>query len=175
MKFLYSILFFALPFLSMAQEKASIGMSLAQVKHIYPNAQVDSNENGITLSRPDTCYQLDGTWGYRFKEDKLMWIFFHRSFKEINGTNFQKCLSSTRQLIKDFTHFYGKADTALPGDTTFIDPVKHRHWGYNVLEARWKNFNGMKIKIQFDFLGGKGDYAFLVIINYFDKDYPYYD
>lgn len=160
---------------TVAQEKATIGMTLDEVKKIYPSIKTDSNENGITFSRLDNLYGLDDSWGYRFTENKLTWIFFHKYIKEFNDTNFSKCLVATRRLVKDYTKFYGKPDTTIIGDTTFVDPFKKKHWGYDVIEVRWKNYNGMKIKIEFTFLGGKGEYCLLFQIHYFDKNYPYYD
>ena len=158
-----------------AQEKATIGMSLDEVKKIYPSIKIDSNQNGITLSRPANIYGLDDSWGYRFTENKLTWIYVHKYIEEINESNFKKCLIATRQIIKEYTKFYGKPDNTIIGDTTYIDPYKKNHWGYDVMEVRWKNYKGMKIKIEFTFMGSKGEYSLLVNINYFDKDYPYYD
>jgi hypothetical protein len=158
-----------------AQEKAIIGMTITEVNRVYPGIKKDSNENGITLSRPVKLYGLEGYQGYRFKDSKLYWIFFDKYINNITAENFNLCLSATNNLIRDFTVQYGQPDTLIKGDTTFKDPNKVRHWGYDVLEARWKDFNNMKIKVEFTFMGGKGQYSFLVKISYFDKLYPYYD
>lgn len=158
-----------------AQEKVIIGMTIKEVKKIYPAIKTDMNENGTTLSRPDNLYGLDDDWGYRFTGNKLTWIFFDKYINEINDGNFRKCLSATRQLVQDYTNLYGKPDTIIIGDTTFVDPFKKQHWGYDIIEAQWENYNNMKIKIEFTFMGGKGEYNFLVKICYFDKNYPYYD
>jgi hypothetical protein len=56
-----------------------------------------------------------------------------------------------------------------------VDPLKKMHYGYDVLEARWKNYGGQKMKVEFTFFGSKGDYQFIVMITHFDKDYPYYE
>jgi hypothetical protein len=175
MKYIWIILFLSFPSINLAQEKAAIGMTIKEFKKTYPLAKSDSNENGITFSRLDTLYSLSEEWGYRFKEGKLNWIFFMKYIDEIKEANFKRCLYATRQLINDYTHHIGKPDTTAIGDTNFIDPYKKRHWGYEVMEARWKNYNGMKVKIEFTFLGGKGEYSFLVKVNYFDKAYPDYD
>ena len=175
MKRLWIILFLTFPLLTFAQEKVTIGMTIEDVRKIYPNLKTATYQNETTLSRPEKLYGLDGSWGYRFKGNKLDWIFFDTYFNDINTINFSLCLSATRQLIIDYTKIYGKPDSTIIGDTTFIDPIKKKHWGYDVMEVRWKNYNGMKIKIEFTFMGGKGEYAFLVKINYFEKNYPYYD
>jgi len=150
-------------------------MTIDEVKKIYPNLKSTTYENTITLERPETLYGLEDKWGYRFEGGKLTWIFFDKYINEINDTNFHKCLSATRHLINDYTRFYGMPDTTIVGDTNFIDPYKKHHWGYGVMETRWKNYNNMKIKVEFNFMGGKGQYSFLVKICFFDKNYPYYD
>jgi hypothetical protein len=135
--------------------------------------------NGLALTgqwgRDEEIHGLSGGWAYNFENGKLNWMLYDKYIDQINKANFTKCLSATRQIIKDYTSAYGKADTTIIGDTTFVDPVNKRHWGYDVIEVRWKNFNGMKIKVEFTFMGGKGDYHFLVKMTWFDKNYPYYD
>ena len=63
----------------------------------------------------------------------------------------------------------------IEGKQKFVDPYKTKHWGYDVLEARWKNAGGQKMKVEFTFMGGKGEYHLIVVITHFDKDYPYYE
>ena len=150
-------------------------MTIDQVTKIYSNLKSTKYENTITLERPDTLYGLDDSWGYRFEDEKLTWIFFDKYIVDINDSNFRKCFAATKQLIKDYTKLYGVPDKTIVGDTNFVDPYKKKHWGYNVIEARWKNYNNMKIKVEFTFMGGKGQYSFLVKIGVFDKNYPYYD
>ena len=168
------LLFFC--FCTFSQEKALIGMSVNEFKNIYPNLPApEKYENTITFTKQDTLYGLTGEWGYRFENNKLNWIFFHKYIDEINEQNFNKCLSSAEKIIYDFNNLYGKPDTIIKGNSTFRDPYVDHHWGYDVIEAQWKNFKGMKIKCEFTFMGGKGEYHFLVTINYFGKDYPYFD
>ena len=135
--------------------------------------------NGIGMTgqwgRQFELYGLDGSWTYTFKNGKLNWMHYQKYKNEINESNFNKCLTATEQLIKDYTTYYGKPDTTIVGNKKFVDPLVKHHWGYNVLEARWNNYNGEKIKVEFDFMGGKGEYSLVVIINFFDKDYPYFD
>jgi hypothetical protein len=156
-----------------AQPSVTIGMTMNEVVKIYPGMKSGTYQNTTTFERPVSLYGLDDSWGYRFEEEKLTWIFFHKYIDEINETNFKKCLSATKSIIKEYTALYGNADTTLTGDTTFVDPYKKHHWGYDVIEARWKDYKGMKIKVEFTFMGGKGEYHLLVTVNYFDKNYPY--
>ena len=176
MKYLFIIFFvFSNFMLTFAQPEVIIGMTMDEVNKIYPGLKSGTYENTTTLERPVNLYGLEDVWGYRFEKEKLTWIFFHKYMHEINETNFNKCLSATRKIIEDYTVLFGKPDTIITGDTTFIDPYKKKHWGYDVMEARWKNYNNMKIKVEFTFMGGKGEYNFLVSINYFDKNYPYFE
>lgn len=160
---------------SFAQPKVSIGMTLDEVKKIYPNAKAETYEKTITLSVPVSFFGIDDFWGLRFENNKLNWIFFHKYTDEINEINFKKSLQATRKIIKEFTASFGKPDSSNIGDTLFKDPYKNKHWGYDVIEAYWKNHKGMKCKIEFTFMGGKGEYHFLVSINIFDKSYPYFN
>jgi hypothetical protein len=156
-------------------QSVTIGMTLDEVGKIYPNMKMSTSQNTTTLERPDTLFGLSDSWGYRFEGDTLTWMFFHKYLDEINEANFRKCLSATQELIKEYTLFYGNPDTTMVGDTTFRNPYQQKHWGYEVLEARWNEARGMKIKIEFTFMGGKGEYNLLVKIHYFDKNYPYFD
>ena len=158
-----------------AQSKAVIGMTIAKVKKIYPDIKNELYDKTTTLSRPEILYGLDGSWGYRIEKEKLDWIYFSKYIDEINEPNFKKCLKAAKQLIKDYTKKYGVHDSSITGNTKFIDPYKTRHWGYHVIEARWKNYQGMKLNVEFTFMGGKGSYHFLVKLNYFGKDYLYFD
>ncbi|MFH0865115.1 MAG: hypothetical protein V1904_02900 [Bacteroidota bacterium] len=168
-------LLFICPFFSMGQPKVKIGMTMDEVKKIYPNTVSASYQNTITLSRPDTLFGLDDEWGYRFENDKLNWIFFHKYIDEITKENFKKCLSAAANLMKQYADFYGLPDSVIVGDTAFVDPYVKHHWGYDVIESQWKNAEGMKISIGFTFMGGKGEYHFIVSINIFDKSYPYFN
>jgi hypothetical protein len=152
-----------------------LGMDVKDFAKVFPTLF----PNGVKISgqwgRDQQLYGLDGSWSYQFEDGKLTWIHFQKYKNEINETNFNMCLSATEKLIDDYTKLYDKPDTVIIGNKSFLDPIKNHHWGYDVMEARWKNTNGQKIKIEFTFMGGKGEYSFLVIINFFDKDYPYYD
>jgi len=169
------LLFLGIGFPFKAQTKITIGMSPDSVKKIYPGMKESRYENSVTLSRKDNLYGLEDEWGYRFENGKLDWIYFDKYLDTLTEKNFKLYLTTTKKIIIDYTKAYGKPDTTITGNTKFIDPYKKHHWGYDVLEARWNNYRGMKIKVEFTFMGGKGEYHFLVKINYFDKEYPYFD
>jgi hypothetical protein len=100
-------------------------------------------------------------------------VFDHYT-DEIDEINFKKNQKAAQNLIIDFTEIYGNPLDLEIGDTSFVDPYDQRHWGYDVIEARWLT-NDIKIKIEFNFSGGKGEYYFIFSVKYFDKDYPYFN
>ncbi|PLX07844.1 MAG: hypothetical protein C0596_08865 [Marinilabiliales bacterium] len=132
-------------------------------------------ENTLTFLLNDTVYGLIDQWAYVFEDGNLDCVSFLSYVDEIDQENFDLNLDASKTLINDFTELYGKPDEVIIGDTIFRDPYIERHWGYGVIEARWENVNGMKIKIGFDFFGGKGEYHFIFSVKYFDKSYPNFD
>ncbi len=158
----------------MAQNNVHIGMSEAELQSEFKNLEQSTYENTVTYTRPDTLYGLDSEWGYKFEDHKLNWIYFMRYEDELTDANFKSYLEACEKLIKDYTRIYGVPDSIINGDKTFKDPYIERHWGYDVLEARWYDADGMKIKIRFTFMGGKGEYHFILTIDMFDKSYPYF-
>lgn len=161
---------------SFSQQEVKIGMTLDEVKNLLPAAKSAEYEQRITLSLSATLCGLKSEWGYRFdKNNKLDWIFFHKYLDEINSENFTNFLNATKCLASSYTEKYGRPDSVVKGDTNFVDPYKKHHWGYHVLEYYWKNAVGQKICIEFNFMGGKGEYHFLFSVNIFDEKYPYYN
>lgn len=170
---LFALLLFSIK--PKAQPLAKTGTRLSEFRKQYPPDKESKYNNTVTLEFPGTVYMLESVWGYRFTDSLLDWVFFHKYIPELNSSNFSNCLLTAGSLINDYAKFYGRPDTIITGDTTFRDPYEKRHWGYDVLEARWNNAGGMKIKVEFTFMGGKGEYNFLFSVNFFDKDYPYFD
>lgn len=150
-------------------------MSLDSVKKVHPNYKESKYENSVTLTKKEKLPKGEADWGYRFDNNKLDWIYYQKYVHELNEKNFNDCLAEARRLIAGLTEEFGSADFMQEGQTKFVDPAKKHHWGYKVIEARWNNAKGMKIKVEFTFMGGKGQYAFLVKENRFGKDYPYFD
>lgn len=175
MKKLLSIIFLLSFTIAFSQQKAKIGMSLEEVKKLYPAAKESRYQQEVNLTIEDTLHGLGSAWGLNFKEDKLTWMMFNKYIGELSDANFKKCLKATKEIIADYTEWYGAPDETITGNQKYVDPYKKKHWGYDVLEARWKNANGEKMKVEFTFLGGKGEYQFLVVITHFQKDYPYYE
>jgi hypothetical protein len=171
----FSLIFLCSALISFSQQKARIGMTLEEVAKLFPNAEETRHERTITITYPDTLHGLADRWGFNFEGGKLRSMMFHKYISELNETNFNKCLKATKAIIADYTEWYGEPDSVTTGKTKFVDPYKKKHWGYDVLEARWSNVSGEKMKVEFTFLGGKGEYQFLVVVTHFPKDYPYYE
>jgi len=157
------------------KDRIYLGMGVQDFAKLYPALFPDGIRMSGQWNRDEELYGLNGSWGYRFKDGKVDWIHYMKYIDEINEANFGLCLNAAMLLIKDYTAAFGKPDSVVTGNTKFVDPSVTHHWGYRVLQAHWKDYKGMKIKVEFVFLGGKGEYHFLVVINFFGKDYPYYD
>lgn len=146
-------------------KKLSPGMTIAQFKKACPmlkpvdNAQIPYNE---------TIHGLDGKWTFDFKDDKLSWImysFYIQEYENLNEKNFNKCLKATEKIIAHLTKLYGKPYKVEEGTKKFRDPGKDHHWGYDVTKAFWKT-DKSEIKANFKFFGGKGEYFFVVNVEF---------
>ncbi|MBW2701457.1 MAG: hypothetical protein JRF33_11630 [Deltaproteobacteria bacterium] len=124
-----------------------------------------------------TLHGVAGQWVYSFDEGKLDWYTFSRYWSkdgEVTPENFDKGLSAARALIAFYTAKLGKPQASKEKNIRFVDPHKKQHWGYDVIESRWTTPEG-KLKVSFDFHGGKGHYFLLLKLGVFKKDYPYFD
>lgn len=174
---LFVLFFILINYPGQSQSLLKAGMSLKEARSLAP----DLFEGGINQSGKyqikDTINGLSGEWGYTFEHDTLTWVhfsFYINDEEQLNEENFNKCLKTTEQLIEEYISKYGNPDEMIEGDKFFKDPYKERHWGYNVIEARWiTDFE--KVKVEFSFFGGKGQYFFQIIINHFRLGYPYFD
>ena len=120
---------------------------------------------------------VKGEWTYSFDEGRLGWYGFSKYWSEadeITAENFDKGLATARSLIASYTKMLGKPQSLKERNTQFKDPTKIRHWGYDVIEARWVSPQG-KLTVSFDFHGGKGVYFLLLKVGVFRKDYPFFD
>jgi hypothetical protein len=157
----------------LAQPKAVIGTTLTEFEKEYPKMPRQIYEDEVTFSEKFRVSGFDVSWSYKFKKGRLEWIYLQKYIQMVNQKNFDRCLKLTKKIITDFTTYYGDADNMEEGDTTYVDPYVKRHWGYDVIRAVWKNYKGMKIKVRFTFKGGKGDYSFLVSVDFHDSSYPF--
>ena len=171
----FSVLFFITDRVT-AQPPIHIGMSLAEAKHKFPQASVTVEEKiTTTLTLPETVNGLAGKWHLTFKKNKLDHALFDVYDDSLSAERFNRFLMATKKTIRDYSNKMAKPDSVINGKMVFQDPYKKKHWGYLVKEVRWNNYNGMKVKIGFNFFGGKGVYRFIFSIGCFDKDYPYFN
>jgi hypothetical protein len=157
-----------------SQQLPTVGMPRKELIAVFPRFAEEQFKGKDVLCRGAEIWGLTDDFCFRLKNDSVEWMYFHNYIDDLTKDNFKLCLSATRGIISDYTGIYGAPDTVITGDTTFVDPYVKHHWGYNVLEARWYDAYGQKIGVEFTFMGGKGEYALLVTINYFDKNYPYF-
>lgn len=152
----------------MAQSDLQLGMGRDAVEKLFPGMAFTRYENTITFTRPENLFGVDGTWHYRFADDKLNWIHYDRYYQdaEMTSQNFDKCLAAVKELSAKYQVAYGKPDQKTIGETKFVNPYVKHHYGYRVWEERWKNYRGMAIDLQFTFFGGKGEYMLIVESNY---------
>ncbi|MBN2496862.1 MAG: hypothetical protein JXR96_19885 [Deltaproteobacteria bacterium] len=117
-----------------------------------------------------------GEWTYDFEGGELDWVRFSRYWREdeLTAESFAAGLRAARALIARYTAELGKPQASYEKSTRFRDPRRDHHWGYDVIEARWTKPRG-KLKVGFDFHGGKGVYFLLLEVSVFRKDYPYFD
>jgi len=171
---LFSFIIFSASLFSQEKNRVSIGIDMYLFKMVYPKVIPANTPSTGQWGRVDTLYGLPGSWAYNFTDGKLDWCIWDKYIDSLSQANFDKCLAATKALIKKYTLDYGKPIEYKVVDTTYKDPYKQHHWGYDVIYAKWKT-DKIKFKIEFTFLGGKGDYHFLVKMGFFDQDYPYWD
>jgi hypothetical protein len=146
-------------------------MQLERFQKIFPGVAIRSPDGQGGLDA--TVHGLEGRWTYTFEGGKLKWALFDRYIDELTAPNFARCLAATDAIIADYTKQYGPPTALKVGTRTFKDPRVEHHWGYEVMEATWKA-DGMKFHVDFDFMGGKGDYHLLVKMEFQREDYPYF-
>lgn len=141
-------------------------------KGLLPNGLAEKGQ----WSKKEKIYGVEGSWSYVFDQGKLDCYSFNRWWQEpsdVNAENFSKGLKAARALIKEYKTKYGKPMSYYERNTSFKDPAKYHHWGYEVIEAKWERPKE-KIKVSFEFNGGKQQYFLLLNVSVFNKDYPYF-
>lgn len=159
-----------------AQEvgRVNLKMTTEKLHQVYPETvPVDASPNG-QYSRAEVFFDLNGDWVYNFKNGQLEWCIWDVYLDDITEKNFNLCLDATNNLISKYSKSYGPAIKTEEGNNQFRDPYIDHHWGYKVIDAYWESPR-MKIHISFEFLGGKGEYKYLVKMAFFKADYPYWD
>lgn len=138
------------------------GMTISEFRKIYPKVapSVDTKQ----CQMEEKVNGLDGKWTFDFKDGKLAWItydYYVQEHENLNEKNFNKCLKGAEKIISDLTKIYGKPTELENGTKKFRDPAKDHHWGYDVIQAKWKT-DKYEVNSGFEFFGGKGQYFFVV-------------
>ena len=156
----------------MDKKKIYVGMNFSDFKEQNPAIIGEETNQNRQYSFDEEFYGLKGDWSYDFKDGMLTWFIWDNYEEDITQENFDLTLAATLKLIEDYKKIYGEPEKYEEVDLTFKDPYKERHWGYDVIYAIWTTEN-MKIRIIFNFMGGKGMYNFLVQMDFHNADYEY--
>jgi hypothetical protein len=124
MKKLLTVAFLFSCTIAFSQQKAKIGMSLEEAKKLFPTAKESKYEQEINLTIEDTLHGLISAWGLNFKGDKLSWTLFSKYIGELSDANFKTCLKATKEIITDYTKWYGEPDELITGNQKYVDPTK---------------------------------------------------
>lgn len=151
-----------------SQTPLRLGMSPDDVRKEYASVDSSFYQGKIQMSRREDIYGLDGTWHYFFTDQKLSSFTYSKYYQDdqLTPANFDRCLAAIDRLSADYTRWYGKPDESKLGKTTFVNPYMEHHYGYEVKEFSWKNYEGMSIRMLFKFFGSKGQYFLLFEVEY---------
>jgi hypothetical protein len=150
------------------------GMSIDEFDKVYPNIVDVENQKDSQITIEQEWYGFQSGWAFQFKSGKLEWYMWDCYVDDINQENFNKCLSITDTLKSELISIFGQPCQEIVGDKTFKDPYIQTHWGYEVVQYKWKT-DKMKFKLIFNFFGGKGMYNFLVKMEFYDLNYEFFD
>jgi hypothetical protein len=151
-----------------------LGIDEAALLRRFPGLEIHRYSDGkVQAQRRASVHGVAGTWTYTLEEGKLAWVMFDSYEKAITEANFDRYRLAIDTIEADYTKRYGVPIKRQQGKQFFEDPYAegHHHWGYDVFDAVWKA-EGAKIRARFHFMGGKGDYAFLVAIHVAPEDAP---
>lgn len=158
-----------------ADEKFYIGQSVTEFAKVYPELfPIGINHRG-QWEEPDDFFGLKDNWVYFFDEGKLTSYNFayYSDREEVNQEKFDSLLQSTDNIVEAFKLQFGKPTSYTSENRKFKDPYTEHHWGYDVVEAKWK-LKKHWISVEYQFFGGKGDYFFLVKVDVYAPGYEYF-
>lgn len=158
---------------SMIERNIYIGMSIEEFKKKCPDVVVGEYKPTQSFTKNETIAGMSGDWYFDFSESKLRWYLWDVYTNDINKENFDKNLKAIKEIINIYTQKYGKPTTFNEGNLKYKDPYKQRHYGYDVIKAYWAN-DKIKFANEFRFMGGKGEYNFLLKIEFHDISYKYF-
>lgn len=150
----------------------NINTSLEQFKLDFPNLIV-GNDTNKQYTINSAIEEIEGKWSFTFKENKLFWYIFNAYEYNFSKQTFNIFLESTNKIIDLFSKKFGNPFKIESKNLVYIDPFVKRHYGYNVKSALWSTPN-TDFKVQFKFSGSRGDYYFLLKIDFHAPNYEYF-
>jgi hypothetical protein len=155
--------------------QVGLGIDEAALLRLFPSVEIHRYPDMVQAHRQASVHGVAGTWSYTFKQGKLAWVMFNSYEKDITEANFDRYRLAIDAIEADYTKRYGPPIKRKSGKQFFEDPHAegHHHWGYEVFDAVWK-VEGALVQAEFHFMGGKGQYAFLVKMEMEPEGYPYF-
>jgi len=151
-----------------------VGMTIQEFEDILPDIVIPENNIDFQTGKDkDDVFGLTGGWAFNFKDGILNWFMMNSYSDVITEENYQKYEEAYLGFKSILEETFGKPYEDITHNVRFKDPYIERHWGYDVSEAIWKN-SKMKFKLIFTFMGGKGEYHFLLKAEFHNNDYEYY-
>jgi len=157
----------------MEQKLPIVGIDFVEFSTNFPEIVKQETNNNKQYGYKTQIEKMDGGWSYNFKEGKLKWFMYNSYSDDITQENFDKYLLATQKIIEKYKLKYGEPKKITSENKKFKDPYIERHWGYDVIIAIWET-DEMDFKIEFTFMGGKGEYNFLFKMEFQKHGYEYF-
>ena len=104
---IFSIIFSTIYSCNSQNQKSSmediyIGMTIDQFNKIIPDAKITNPGPNQVCSKEETLSNIKGEWGWHFKDSKLNWVLYDKYDENVNETNFNKYLKSSKEIISQY-------------------------------------------------------------------------
>ncbi len=150
-----------------------IGLDVSSFAKIYPDIVGNKIDDNFQYNTDEIIFNLKGKWAYNFSEGKLEWIMFNSYCNNIDKKNFALYLTDTERVVSLLQGKYGMPVELNYNEKKYIDPFVKRHWGYDVVSAIWRT-GKMDFKVSFKFAGARGEYNFLMKMEFHEVGYKYF-
>lgn len=161
---------------SWTQSEVRVGMSSKELLAIYPAMVVEKDKNYTYYHRQATIHGIEDNWVYRVQKKSVHSIYFNHVIKSVTEKNFEMYKEAAALSINEYVSIHGTPDTLMENnDSLSLLGAKEEGYYVALREARWNNINAMKLKIGAAFFNNYGELMLIFKINFFSKDYPYFD
>ncbi|MBP6641312.1 MAG: hypothetical protein KA293_13555 [Bacteroidia bacterium] len=120
--------------------------------------QHDATENG-----------LPGKWTFNFDEGKLTFAGFSHYDGEVSANSIQGCMNAAEQMIDSLQNVYGAPDEYYSKEIMYRGMEEMEANMLRMCEAKWRNANGMKIRVDCRQLRGKSEPQLTLSVDYSEK------